>query len=151
MDKAVTVDSCVDCGVTNIQALDCMELVINLIVNRVVNPYATSIGTLYQDDALHFKRFLGHMVATKSSIDDVDLTKLPKNMQRNTSASKNWCTTIKEKLYQSTSAYIISPLGYFIRASKAPVDYGDLYQKNTSLEQGKYIKRLRGGGLPSRQ
>ena len=105
-----------------IEALYCMELAINLLANRDVNPDATLLGTLDQDAVLHFNRVMRHMLSTKDSTDGVDLTKPPNKMQPNTSAFKNWCTTIEEESDHKTSAAGIYPLGYFIRSSKTPVD-----------------------------
>ena len=129
VDEAVVEASRVDCGVTTIQDLDCIALAIKLITNRGVDPDAMLLGTQDQDDILHFKRVMWNMVATKSRTDGVDTTKLPKNTQPNTTVFKNCCTNIEEELDQKTSAYVISPLGYAIRASKSPVDYGDVDQK----------------------
>ena len=86
MDDDNATDSCVYCGVMNIQALDGMALAINLIINRGVDPDATLLGTLDQDVVLHFKTVVQHMVEMK---------KLPNNTQPNTTEFKNWCTTIE--------------------------------------------------------
>ena len=86
------------------------------------------------------------MISTKAITDGVDLTKIPNNRQQNTTAFKNYCTTIEEELYQKTSADEISPIGYVIQASKAPVDYGYVDQNKSLLEQYKENVRIKGGG-----
>ena len=79
----ITADSRVEYGVMTTQYLDCMDLAIKFIYNRGVKPGEMLINTMYQDDVLHFKRVMGHMVATKANTYVVDLKHLPKNMQPN--------------------------------------------------------------------
>ena len=69
------------------------------------------------------------MVDTNSNTYGMDLTKLPKNTQQNTSSFKNWCNTIGKELDQNTSEHRISLLGYIINVNKATVNYGDAEQK----------------------
>ena len=113
-DKAIASASCVYCGVITIQYLDCMALAISLLVNRGINPDAELLVTLYRNSVVNFKKGMQHMISTKAITDGVDLTKIPNNRQQNTTAFKNYCTTIEEELYQNTSADEISPIGYVI-------------------------------------
>ena len=144
VDEAVNSDICVDCEVMNIQSLDFMALAINLITNRGVNRAVTLIFILDHYAVLHLKRVIKSMVSTNISTDGVEMTKLPKNTQPNTSAFKNWCTTIGEEIKQKTSEYGIYPLGYFIFASTTPVDYGNLEQNKTLIDKCKDIGRIQG-------
>ena len=98
VEKAITADSCVDCGVITTQDLYCMALDINLISNRGVHPGATLINTMDQDYALHFKRVMQHIVATKANTYGVELKHLPKNTQPKNTVFNNWCTIIEEQL-----------------------------------------------------
>ena len=131
--ESVTASSCVDCVLITVQALDCMALAINFLSNRGVRSDVTLIDTLDQYSILNFKRFMQHMVVTKSSTDDAELVKLRKNTLPNTLGFKNWCTTIEGELYQKISADGMFPLVYVIRASKAPVKYVDVDQNNTLI------------------
>ena len=54
-----------------IQALDCMELTTNFLINQCVTPAATLLGTLGVDSVPHFKRAIQHMNDTKASTDGV--------------------------------------------------------------------------------
>ena len=72
-----------------ILALYCIALSINLLANRGVDPDATLLVTLEQDYVLHLKIFMKYMFTTKDSTYGVELTKLPKNTQPNTTLFKN--------------------------------------------------------------
>ena len=74
----------------------------------------------------------------------MELSKLPNNKHPNTSAFKNWWTTIEDKLDQKNSTYVISDIGYILCRTKAPVCYGSVDQDKNQLDHWKYIKRLKG-------
>ena len=61
-----------------------MELTINLLENRGMDPDVMLIRTLDQDSVLHLKIVMRYMVATKANTYGVELKNLPKNTQPNT-------------------------------------------------------------------
>ena len=100
-----------------------MALTINFISNRVVKRDASFLITLDQGVVHHFNRVTQHMVSKKAKTNCVDITKLPKKTQPNTSSFKKWFTNTEEELYQKTSSDRIYPIGFVICGSKAPIDY----------------------------
>ena len=84
------------------------------------------------------------MADAKARTDSVELSKLPKNTQSDTSVFNNGCTKIVEGVYQNISVDAISSLGYVIYTSKELVYSRDIDQNITLIDHCKEIKILQG-------